>query len=82
MIKYEKIIMIRIKDNIKYVYFINYLLTLDQMKLIMKYSIIVSFFFLLAFEFLEKQIDICILFCNAKEKRNQGLDISRSKSKL
>ncbi len=74
--------MIRIKDNIKYVYFINYLLTLDQMKLIMKYSIKVSFFLLLPFEFLEKQIDICIIFYNAKEKRNQGLDISRSKSKL
>jgi len=60
MIKYEKIIMIIIKDKIKYVYFINYLSTLDQMKLIIKYSI---------------EIDICILFFNAKKKKKEKIKV-------
>jgi len=39
MIKYQKIIMIRIKDKLKCVYFINYVSTLDIIELLMHYSI-------------------------------------------
>jgi hypothetical protein len=39
MIKYQEIIMIRIKDKLKCVYFINYVSTFDIIELLMHYSI-------------------------------------------